>query len=57
MVKNKFWMSNTDFRDYLNYAIDYDKTIPIVEIAVSLHDIAVQLAELNNHLPPLEEEG
>lgn len=56
MVKNKFWMSGTDFENYLYGAIVSDKTTPLIEIAVSLHDIAIQLAELNNHLPPLEEE-
>ena len=56
MEKNKFWMSSTDFGNYLAWASEYDKTTPLIEIAVSLHDIAIQLAELNNHLPPLEEE-
>jgi hypothetical protein len=54
-MKNKFWMDGKDFRDYLYKQIKYAGESPLVEIAVSLHDIAVQLAELNNHLPPLED--
>lgn len=55
-MKNRFWMSGNDFRDYLCRQVKFAKVSPLIEIAVGLHEIAQQLAELNNHLPPLEEE-
>lgn len=51
----KLWLSNSG---YLNYMLnsaggnDYKLTgIALVEIALNLHEIAQQLAELNNYVP------
>ena len=53
---NGFWMSGNDYRKQLYRQAEFMQVSPLIEIAVELHEIAKQLAELNNHLPPLEEE-
>ena len=51
----KLWLSNSGYRNYIvdtaNESGCKVQTIAILEIALNLHEIAQQLAEMNNYAP------
>lgn len=57
--KDTFWLSENEYRNYIweKGGCTYDGVFrtSAMEIAVNLHEIAKQLAEMNRYLPPEDE--
>ena len=57
--KDLFWMSSDDYRKHVSestayYSDKWFEGVILGEIAVNLHEIAKQLAEMNGKKPPEE---
>ena len=51
----KFWLSNSDYAKFMddmvrNSNFNYNE-VALIEIAINLHEIAQQLAEMNGYVP------